>query len=652
MNSPAVRRFQVLALLSLPLAGCGNTEQPRDEARCAAWEPSAEAWSSLPTSRPASMSSLSATAGGDFLYGVGSWIEAGEPKRGVFRSSDLGTTWCLMPDPERPSSIAASPASADYLYATRAVDDGGALELVKTSDAGVSWTVAPLPVSGATLSLSAQDPNVLVAAAFNDSPWISRDAGDSWTPIALPTELEGSVYIFPPVFDPASPEHLVAFAAAEQQRVFVTTDAGGSWQESFPAFGVGNVVDGLAAGPNSALYAWSDERLTVSNDWGQTWFETGPLPTGDAQVFGGNSRGGHSLYVRNSIGLWRSDDAGANFEALTLPNDFEPLLVGLPEDQGIIGQVPGALMVSVDAGQSWSQRPLVPTRLWLQQSPVEPWPLWSIGPDAYSRDGGISWQPSLLAPARFIVPDGKDEHGALAVIGPAELKRTADGGKTWSAVPVPADVDEIQGLAPCRAPSDCLYLLYARAGRPQAGSALASDIARSLDGGRNWQPSLPVPTDAFYNPNAFVVAPDKPEQLVASGGPGLVETRDAGRSWTNQELPGVARVGSVLLFPGGVRLLASENLGVPADVVLRSTDDGASWSKLDVAPGKLFLSHAWPDTVILFGSSVSRSDDRGATWSRISPENLDVVAPYANVADTPAGKFIVSVDQFGFVSFD
>jgi hypothetical protein len=68
------------------------------------------------------------------------------------------------------------------------------------------------------------------------------------------------------------------------------------------------------------------------------------------------------------------------------------------------------------------------------------------------------------------------------------------------------------------------------------------------------------------------------------------------------------------------------------------------------SPGKLFVSHAHPDTAIVFGSFISLSHDRGATWSRISPES-DFVIGYSNIADTPDGRFIASVDQLGFVSF-
>ena len=218
-------------------------------------------------------------------------------------------------------------------------------------------------------------------------------------------------------------------------------------------------------------------------------------------------------------------------------------------------------------------------------------------------------------------------------------------------LPIPSDVGDIHGVASCPAPHECLYLLYGSTGRPREGSALASDLARSPDAGRTWQASLPVPAGALYYPAAFAVAPDDPEQVVLSGDPGLVETRDGGHTWSSLEVPGAPRVGSVALFPGGVRIVASENLGVPADIVVRSTDDGASWTELDTDPGKLFVSHAHPDTAIVFGPFIPLSKDRGSTWSRISPES-DFVIGFSNIADTPDGRFIASADQLGFISFE
>jgi photosystem II stability/assembly factor-like uncharacterized protein len=600
------------------------------------------------------MDSLSVAADGKFLYAKGTWLEAGELKTGVFRSPDLATTWCLLPNPEGPHSIAASPASAEYLFATRAIDDTAALELVKTSDGGITWQVAPLPAANSpVLGLTQHDPSVLFVLTANGAPWISDDAGDSWSPIDLPAEVDDSVYIFPAIFDPASPEYLAVIAVDDSgpaQRVFVTTDAGESWQESFPELGA-SALFGMVVGPDSALYVWSGGTFIVSVDWGQSWSEATSLPDSTAELLRGHSPEDEALYARAGSALWRSVDGGGSFESLMVPDELQSLLVGVSAGGGIVGQVPGAFTVTTDAGQSWEQRPLVPTPSLITQSPVEPWPLWSVGPNAYSDNGGRSWTIAVPQTSLPVTPDGKRAKAAFAVSAPGELRRTEDGGKSWSVLPIPSDVGDIHGVASCPAPHECLYLLYGSTGRPREGSALASDLARSPDAGRTWQASLPVPAGALYYPAAFAVAPDDPEQVVLSGDPGLVETRDGGHTWSSLEVPGAPRVGSVALFPGGVRIVASENLGVPADIVVRSTDDGASWTELDTDPGKLFVSHAHPDTAIVFGPFISLSKDRGSTWSRISPES-DFVIGFSNIADTPDGRFIASADQLGFISFE
>lgn len=633
------------------LLGCERTTSQStmtdDATGCRVWQPSRAAWSSLATTRPARMSSWSVSASGKLLYGVGNWLEAGELRSSLFRSSDLGQSWCILSKLDRIDNVAASPADDAHVYGTRFSDYQLPLELVRTTDGGATWSVASLPVNEAVLLPSQSDPDVLQFSALSGTPWVSSDGGESWGEIAIPAEL-GDLLSVLPVFDRVAPERILLQGIGDSRRVFVTLDGGMSWLESSPPVNESSGAPSIpiVTGPASALYAWSGSSLAVSGDWGQSWTPSGPMPGGAAPLWGSVPTA-EALYVGAAAALWRSFDQGASFEPIPTPDEFQPLVAGAPDPDSVIGEVAGSLVVTTDAGHNWSTRPRVPRPSVLVQSPVSPWPVWSMAPNALSTDGGISW--NLTSETGAIIPDGRNPNAAFLFGEGSELRHTTDGGKTWQLSNTPPDVAEIHGVASCAAPLNCLYFLYGRTGRPLEGSALASDMARSLDGGRTWEDSLPLPVEAFYQPEVMAVSPDSADHLIASGGSGLMETRDAGRTWTDLDLTGEMRVSSIALFPGGVGLAASNNLGAAEDVVLRTTDDGATWQRLDVSPGELFVSHAHPGTVFLVNGNVFRSDDSGATWSRVSPE-LDM--GFASVADAPNGKFIATERDLGLVEFE
>lgn len=630
------------ALLVLGGAGslfaCGGATSA-DPTGCQAWQPSAGAWSSLATGRPASMSSFSLSASGKQFYGVGNWLEAGMVRSGLFRSSDFGMSWCVFPNVGRITTVTASPADDAYVYGTRISDDQSVTELLRSRDGGATWSVLGLPaVNGAELHPSKSNPDLLELGTVS-APWLSRDGGATWDEIAVPPTLRDSTSLFV-TFEPNDPARIALWAFVDGQHavVFVTSDGGNSWQESMPPVAsAGGFVDGLGVGPAGTLFAWVSSRLAASSDWGQTWAERSSLPAGAIPFYGSVPM--DAFYVASTSELWRSKDEGLSFEPIPEPKEFESFIAGGPNDT-IIGQVPGSFVVTTDAGRSWATGPMVPAPARLVQSPITPWPIWSTGPAAFSTDGGLSWSRSDSA---VLLADGGAARAAFHFMAGSELLHTVDG-TTWKSFSTPPGAANIHGLATCNAPRNCIFVMYDR-----GASALASDIARSTDGGRTWQASFPLPDGQFYLPDVMAVSPDDPEHLLVSGGPGLMETRDAGRTWTALDLPNLKRAGSLAWLSGGMAMVASNNLGVPRDVVFRTTDDGASWTQLELDAGGLFASYAHPHTVFLVNGSVLRSDDSGATWSTVAPPTGLTLS---SIADAPNGKFIASETNLGLVQFE
>jgi photosystem II stability/assembly factor-like uncharacterized protein len=582
------------------------------------------------------------SASGKSLYAAGDWLEEGELHSALFRSSDLGESWCVFSDLGGISEVAASPADDAHLYGIR-TSGGGKAELAHSSDAGTTWRSAPLPAvntPGVQPSLAA--PEVVALSSPGGAPFLSQDGGESWEEIALPPEFETALYVLSATFDPADPRRILAGSIGDEgERLFATEDGGGTWRESNPppnSFGI-RAIHGTAG---TTLFAGSATNLSVSTDWGKTWTESAP-PLAGASLFPGSTA--QAIYATAESGLWRSVDDSATFERVAgVPDRFEPILAGLPDADTVIGKVATTPLVTTDAGQSWSTRALVPAPYSLIESPLSPWPIWSSSPSSLSTDGGVSWVETT-AELGQIIPDGRAARAAYYFSEKRGLRHTADGGKTWDSFNTPTNVAQIHGVATCAAPADCLYLLYAPTERPLEGSAYSTSLARSVDGGRTWEDPLPV--REFYFPEVFQVAPDSADHLYVSGGPGLMETRDGGRSWIELDLPGAVGVASIAFLPGGVTLVASNNRGVPSDIVYR-TEDGANWQPADVEPGRLFASHTHPGTVFLINGRVFRSDDSGATWARISP---DTDSMFTSVADGSDGRFVAAT-ELGLVAFE
>ena len=145
-------------------------------------------------------------------------------------------------------------------------------------------------------------------------------------------------------------------------------------------------------------------------------------------------------------------------------------------------------------------------------------------------------------------------------------------------------------------------------GHPAAGSALAEDLGliASSDGGATWKPvSLLGEADLHaLDARGSVVVGQPAEQ------PGLLVSRDGGRSFQERSAPGVALDADVDPSKPG-RIVIATDQGV-----FVSSNAGANWRQRDVLSGSAHL--AWSQDGPLFrieaGGAVRVSEDGGASW--------------------------------------
>ena len=191
-------------------------------------------------------------------------------------------------------------------------------------------------------------------------------------------------------------------------------------------------------------------------------------------------------------------------------------------------------------------------------------------------------------------------HGASAI--------STDGGKTLARI---AQLDGIDAMESAAGAAGKTVMIAGHNG-----------AMISHDGGRTWQefgsnlPGSDIHGLALDEQNASRV-------VTYVVGLGLFETRDAGGSWHKLADPPTD--------PMGIGLVTGCMLVMPAmrGGLLRSTDDGASWSIVSRDVGGMTLAHdpRNPSRLLLSGAGpLFISDDGGATWSqRPLPDRAQVV---------------------------
>jgi len=393
------------------------------------------------------------------------------------------------------------------------------------------------------------------------------------------------------------------------------------------------------------------------------WSNIGP-PGGAVQGVAVAGDGGRFVYLAVGSTFWVSQDGGASFhEPVRKAMATVPFAVDPADPRHLWRLVPGAVMVSKDAGAHWSTLASFQDR-WASYGWLAPDP-WVSGavdvtvPDENNRrplvrlleDGGrqVLFETDCAGP---VAAGGN----TLYVFTCHGILRSSDGGHDWSPVVSP-DV----GILACLAPN------------PAAGEQVlaggSEGIALSLDGGRSWQESafrdrvvsmawgagvawaitdrqlwisrnggLQWSRAALHGGwlKSVVADPSDPATVyVASRSacdgferPGLLRSKDFGRRFEMADTGVVAtEIGALSPAPAGTGpgLIVQTRGG---ELMARNVD-GVSWHSLDPhdgwgvtafcrdpADGRRLLATSLTELGGYYGDAVYVSEDGGSTWAR------------------------------------
>jgi len=237
-------------------------------------------------------------------------IWAGSATGGVLKSTDGGSTWAFVFD-DMPTlligDIAVDPVNPNVVYVGTGEGNGGhnnypGLGVFKTIDGGANWRSIGLELTSSIgrIVVDSMNPDRVWVAAigsyFDDGPhrgvYRSTDAGESWEKVLFVNDSTGVIDL---VANPLNAD--ILYAAA--------------WHR------VRRVTGAQLAGPGSAIYK--------SENGGDSWVKlANGLPTDDQvgriglAVCPSDPNMLYALFNRDfyHLGLYRSNDAGASWDAL------------------------------------------------------------------------------------------------------------------------------------------------------------------------------------------------------------------------------------------------------------------------------------------------------------------------------------------------
>ena len=226
-------------------------------------------------------------------------------ERGVFRSTDGGTSWKrvlfvndttgasdVQFDPKNPNIVYAG--MFDYMRYPWLIRSGGAGSgLYRSSDAGETWTKLTDPalqnglptglIDRVGLSISPSNPDVVYAILPNSDGLLYRtpDGGKHWTMVNADRNLDSRHFYFSQIrVDPQDENRIYVLSGS-----FMTSQDGG---KSFRVINAGGDNHDLWIDPTnpSRLLEGSDMGFYTSNDRGETWDYLNTIPSGQAYRVG------------------------------------------------------------------------------------------------------------------------------------------------------------------------------------------------------------------------------------------------------------------------------------------------------------------------------------------------------------------------------
>jgi photosystem II stability/assembly factor-like uncharacterized protein len=385
----------------------------------------------------------------------------------VYKSADGGRTWSsLLRDGGYNPHLAADSKGVWVLWSSL-INFPGILDRIPGDGSSIRTVTVPFGVR--SFALDPSDPANLYVGA-DEGLVRSRDAGQTWTLVPL----RGPVFVVQ--VNPADPSEILA---RDRVGLIRSTDFGATWNPFSLA-----PVTFLAFDPfdSSILYGTLESQLVRTANRGAEWSTiVKGLATTSVSTIAADIGLSGRLYAAAGADVFRTNDGGDSWSLLgSVPGVQRINALAFSSASGLLlaGTRPNGLVTTSDDGGTW--RVLGLTADFIAVAPADDRILYAggVGEDEQlfrSRDGGITWthlvgfEPGTLA----VDPRNPDLLYANGFTkSAAGLFKSTDGGSSWSLM------KDDRGGGPIVVDPHDPRKLYTR---------FFSGFFRSLDAGLSWE---------------------------------------------------------------------------------------------------------------------------------------------------------------------
>lgn len=475
--------------------------------------------------------------------------------------------------------------------------------ILKTTNAGLSWTKVYQDLSGSTSYLTALggSGNTICAAWQNGSCVRSSDGGATWT--VIPSQFTPGNIVNGIEFADANN----GFAAGSQGTFSRTTDAGLTWtnlstpQVDWAYFQV-KVVS------LNEIYLIGDAgNLYRSSNQGTSWTTLPINVSGPAVTF-----------------VWYSlDHYGSTF---VLSGDYG--IIAKSTDGCATWTAPGYTQLTNQFG---SQITTVPgtSKYWIVS---RAFPFGSTtGQIQYSSNSGTDWELRNLGVTGDLQAISMiNENTGYASGTNNQVFKTTNGGSNWFAKTSPSPNASSQ-LYSCEFIDENTGWVFVNFSTVAGGN-----VFKTTNGGDNWnQYSTGASSENIYA--ADMVDANTGFCVMNQSNRPIYRTTNGGVNWTGATTTGFTGSVHGISSPDGITVYACQSAGTSR--LAKSTNGGVNFSLITL-PAVVDFSHIYfkdANTGYVTGnntSAICRTTNGGATWTFQNTHNITTSAVFASQGDT------------------
>lgn len=579
-----------------------------------------------PATNPQSMGALVIASNGTLFAGTGEANPGGGSMTyggaGVYRSVDGGATWQLvgLNNSGAIGRLAVDPTDPQHIFAAAAGDlfnPGGERGVYESTDGGTTWSLVLSGDNNTTgavdLAIDPLNPNRVFAAMWDhlrepdlrryggvgSGLYRSTDGGSTWE--RLTNGLPGPGATIGRIG--------VALAASNPQRVYaIVNQANGLFQGFFRSDDGGNSWTNLS--PNQKV---ADAQATFGWWFGKLWVD----PLDQTHVFAAG------------VALCESKDSGVSFTEHLSPHADHHAMAWDPKVPGrvYLGTDGGTYRSDVNgSNDQWTKAIYEPFTQFYSVDVSEQDESRLVGgtqDNGVNRSyGGSSWNSFVFGDGLAALIDPLNQELVYGCFQYGNCYRSTDGGTTTTYFTNAIGSARRNWFAPLQFdPTNTAVLYYAgnRVHRSTNNAVNWSVISPDLTGGPGRDPNYP-----FGTVTTLAIAKTDPNRILAGTDDGrLWFTTNLGAVWTrvtDPDLPGTW-VTRVIFDPLNAAVayatFSGFRSGGTLPYVLKSSDGGATWASITGD-----LPQAPVNDIVLVGSilyvgtdvGVFSSADNGASW--------------------------------------